>query len=108
MIIELLLFFLALVVAWNYLGKRDQNFPPGPISLPFLGHLPLMGRFPHKTLCQWRKTYGPIIGVWFGSYKAVAINETKLIREALNMNSFAGRPRLNFFQGKSVDGCDRG
>ncbi|CAG7657709.1 unnamed protein product, partial [Allacma fusca] len=45
----------------------------------------------------WKKTYGDVIGVWFGSYRTVVINDAKLVREAMSMNVFTGRPCMNFF-----------
>ncbi|CAG7786917.1 unnamed protein product, partial [Allacma fusca] len=68
MIFEFLVLLLALVIGWNAYEKRVRNFPPGPMRLPLLGHLPQLGKHPWKTLCQWKSTYGPVIGIWFGSY----------------------------------------
>ncbi|CAG7815157.1 unnamed protein product, partial [Allacma fusca] len=91
-----------------YTQKRVKHFPPGPIGLPLLGHLPLLGSSPHKTLWDWKKTYGPLNGIWFGSYRTVVINDPKLIRESMNTNAFAGRPKLNLFTDRCEDGILRG
>ncbi|CAG7822833.1 unnamed protein product, partial [Allacma fusca] len=68
MITEILLLFLVSSIGWDYWKKRVSRFPPGPIGVPLLGHLPMLGKYPFKTLWNWKKIYGPIIGVWFGSY----------------------------------------
>jgi cytochrome P450 len=101
MITEFLVFIVVLVVSLSFLKQKPKNFPPGPLGFPILGHLPLLGQSPHKRLLEWKKTYGPVIGVWFGSYRTVVINDAKLIREALNMNAFSGRPPLNLFIDRS-------
>ncbi|CAG7732357.1 unnamed protein product [Allacma fusca] len=108
MIIELIFLLLVSATVYSYIQKRGKNFPPGPIGLPLLGHLPLLGSCPHKTLWDWKKTYGPLIGIWFGSYRAVVINDPKLIQESMNMNAFAGRPKLSLFTHRSEDGVIRG
>ncbi|CAG7838508.1 unnamed protein product, partial [Allacma fusca] len=75
-----------------------KNLPPGPIfSLPILGHLPSLGNNPSKTLLQWGKIYGPILHVQLGSYGAMVLNDSQLIRKAFNLNSFAGRPHNKLF-----------
>ncbi|CAG7720272.1 unnamed protein product, partial [Allacma fusca] len=106
MILELVAFVVLLFVVWN-LSSRPKNFPPGPWGFPLLGHLPLLGPKSHETLIKWKKSYGPIIGIWFGSYRTVVIQDTKLIKEALNLNTFSGRPPLNFTTARS-DGVAKG
>ncbi|CAG7734773.1 unnamed protein product, partial [Allacma fusca] len=108
MIIEIIFLLVVFATVLSYMKKRVNNFPPGPIGLPLLGHLPLLGSSPHKTLWDWKKTYGPLIGIWFGSYRTVVINDPKLIRESMNMNAFAGRPKLNLFTDRCEDGIIRG
>ncbi|CAG7786298.1 unnamed protein product, partial [Allacma fusca] len=108
MIVELLFLLVALAICWSFLEKRVHKFPPGPIGLPLLGHLPMLGTKPHETLLKWKKTYGDVIGVWFGSYRTVVINDAKLVREAMSMNVFTGRPCMNFFQARCEDKIVRG
>ncbi|CAG7723677.1 unnamed protein product, partial [Allacma fusca] len=72
-----------------------MNLPPGPsLRLPILGHLPFLGVNPPKTLLEWSKTSGPILHLHLGSYEAIVINGSQLIRKAFNLNSFAGRPDI--------------
>ncbi|CAG7820360.1 unnamed protein product, partial [Allacma fusca] len=75
MIVELLVLFLALVVGWGYLGKRNDNFPPGPTGLSFLGQLSMLWAEAHKTLNNLKKTCGPMVGVRLGIYRAVVLND---------------------------------
>ncbi|CAG7733333.1 unnamed protein product, partial [Allacma fusca] len=107
MLLELVLLVASLIGIWACLEKRVKNFPPGPVGFPVVGHLPQLGKNPHRTLAQWKKIYGPIIGVWFGSYRTVAINDSKLIKEALSLNVFSGRSDLSFFNARS-EGVTKG
>ncbi|CAG7785196.1 unnamed protein product [Allacma fusca] len=106
--IELLVLLLAMVIVGGYLRKRDDRFPPGPTGLNIFGPLPMLCNRMDKTLRHLKKTNGPIIGVRLGTYRAVIINDAKLIREALGMKALSGRPRLNFFTDRSDDGLVRG
>ncbi|CAG7724125.1 unnamed protein product [Allacma fusca] len=107
MITELLIFGLALIISARFLRRKSKHFPPGPWGFPVIGHLPLLGQSPHKTLLKWTRTYGPVIGVQFGSYRTVVINDAKLIKEALNNNAFSGRPPLKPLLARS-DGVAKG
>ncbi|CAG7716337.1 unnamed protein product [Allacma fusca] len=96
--------FVLLVVLfqmWYRTNKSPSNLPPGPIKMPVLGHLPFLGSQPHKRLVQWKSKYGPIMQVWFGSYRAVVIQDVDLIRKSLNLKTFSGRPDLNFLLARS-------
>ncbi|CAG7731616.1 unnamed protein product, partial [Allacma fusca] len=90
-----------LALVWLLMERVPAHFPPGPIRFPVVGHLPLLGPKAHKTLLKWKKTYGPIIGVWFGSYRSVVLNDARTIREAVNLSVFAGRPKLTLFTARS-------
>ncbi|CAG7822597.1 unnamed protein product [Allacma fusca] len=78
--------------------RKTRNFPPGPSwSFPILGHLPMLGNEPYKTMLEWKKTFGPLIGVQVGSYQAVFINDLKSVKEMFNRNEFSGRAQLELF-----------
>ncbi|CAG7733179.1 unnamed protein product [Allacma fusca] len=81
------------LVFWEYL-IRPRQFVPGPRGIPILGHLHLLGPQPHKTFIKWKKLYGPMIGIWLGSFRTVVIQDAKLVREGLNLSAFSGRPAL--------------
>jgi len=61
------LVFVLVRVLWGE-NKKNKNQTPGPRPLPILGHLPLLGNEPYKTLLEWKKIYGPILSVKFGSF----------------------------------------
>ncbi|KAG8175401.1 hypothetical protein JTE90_022460 [Oedothorax gibbosus] len=69
---------------WNLWNESKTNRPPGPwFSLPFVGHLPYLGKDPHVKLWDLRKKYGDIIGVKFGTKYTVVLNEWNVMREVL-------------------------
>jgi hypothetical protein len=41
----------------------------GPMRLPIVGNLPLLGTNPLKTLSKWKEEYGPVVGMRFGDLK---------------------------------------
>jgi len=52
-------------------------------------------------MIEWKKKYGPVIGINFGSFRTVVIHGHELIREAFNSPSFSGRPELRPFLDRS-------
>ncbi|CAG7724059.1 unnamed protein product [Allacma fusca] len=70
-LVLLLLAALIFTLFWLQMESTPVNFPPGPIRFPVVGHLPLLGPKAHKTLLKWKESYGPVIGVWFGSYRSL-------------------------------------
>ena len=80
----------------NYLVQLFQlkGSPPGPIPLPVIGNLHLLGKKPHVTFKELSRKYGNVLGVSLGSKRVVVINAIEPAREALIQKStdFAGRP----------------
>ncbi|CAG7724165.1 unnamed protein product, partial [Allacma fusca] len=82
-----------LLAIFYFYEFKKQNLPPGPFyRLPILGHLPFLGDNPSATLLQWSKIFGPILHVYLGSFEAIVINDSQLIKKAFNLNTFVGRP----------------
>lgn len=80
--------------------KEWQNLPPGPWGLPVLGYLPFLDRrFPHLTLTDLSKRYGPIYGISMGSVYTVVLSDHKLIRDAFAKDNFSGRAPLYLTHG---------
>src|SRR6218665_3075187 len=66
--------------------KESKRSPPGPSSLPYVGNLfPLSvrKRFIPALFNQWANKYGPIYIVELGKAKAIVINTTPVLCEAL-------------------------
>ena len=73
---------------------------PGPRGLPFIGYLPFMGKYPHKTFIELAKKYGDVFQLRLGSRPVVVINGLESLRQAAlkQQNDFAGRASFYFFR----------
>ncbi|CAK1553250.1 unnamed protein product [Leptosia nina] len=83
--------------------KWDLPQAPGPIALPVIGSLHLLGKCesPFQSFTELAKTYGDIFSIKLGSSQCLVVNNLDLIREVLNQNGkfFSGRPDfLRFHQ----------
>ncbi|GFQ08116.1 cytochrome p450 cyp736a12, partial [Phtheirospermum japonicum] len=67
-----------------------KNFPPGPRSLPILGHFHLLGKNPHQDLHSLARKHGPIMGLRFGSSPTIVVSSPRH-RRARPQNA---RPRF--------------
>lgn len=87
---------LSLIILYSFLTRKPKNLPPGPPSLPIIGHLHLL-KFPfHRTLCNLSNKYGPIVSLWFGVRHFVVVSSLPLAEECFTKNDIvlANRPRL--------------
>ncbi|XP_048335699.1 cytochrome P450 81Q32-like [Ziziphus jujuba] len=99
--------FLSLIIfliAFFILQYRSlyKNLPPGPISLPIIGHLHLLKPPVHRTFHRLSQNYGPIFTLWFGSRRVVVVSSPSAVEECFTKNDIvlANRPRL--LMGKHV------
>ncbi|XP_052061622.1 cytochrome P450 1A1-like [Mytilus californianus] len=88
-------FFLKL---WNDLYLS----PPGPWGFPILGHLPLLGSNPARTLMNISKTYGDVFKIRMGSWPTIVLNSREAIREALMDHGEVFSDRPEFYTGISL------
>ncbi|GAB2220524.1 hypothetical protein Droror1_Dr00008184 [Drosera rotundifolia] len=88
------------VVISSNLKREKKTLPPGPIDLPLIGMLYLLGKnlFEVEALLKsWITKYGPIITCRFGGFRPVVLLGTgSLVHEALVLKGalFADRPEL--------------
>ncbi|MPC76280.1 Methyl farnesoate epoxidase [Portunus trituberculatus] len=87
------------VVAILYLASRKpRGYPPGPPRLPLVGYLPYLNpHLPHKQLWGLSSTYGPVVGLYFGTQPVVVVNGWEAVKEALLNDDLNGRPENVFF-----------
>ncbi|XP_041348377.1 steroid 17-alpha-hydroxylase/17,20 lyase-like [Gigantopelta aegis] len=74
--------------------RKRYHLPPGPPAIPLLGNALSFIRTPiYQKLAEWRKTYGPVMTVYLGPMRCVALNNTEVVLEALvkKQADFAGR-----------------
>ena len=95
MFTELLVTFLVVLLV-RYVIKcfcRPNNFPPGPPHLPIIGSYPfLKGKGLEKIVGAQVASYGPVTGLFAGSYPLVMINDWKLAKTLFAREEFSGRP----------------
>lgn len=81
------------IVVYLWMKITPKNFPPGPPRFPILGSLLFLPRkYPHLIMSgKWAETYGPVVGLMFGSRKALAVSGPKTVLEVLHRDEFQGR-----------------
>ena len=80
------------------LSSSYKNLPPGPLALPIIGGLPLLGKYPYEDLAKFSKTYGPVITFWFGQKRAVIVSSPAAAEEVYKTQglNFSSRPVSSF------------
>ncbi|KAL1830989.1 hypothetical protein ACET3Z_000640 [Daucus carota] len=82
---------------WTWLKKRTQrNLPPGPKSLPIIGHLHMLGKNPHQDLQKLAEKHGPIMSMRFGFVPNIIVSSPDAAKQFLKTHDliFASRPSL--------------
>ncbi|KAJ3696632.1 hypothetical protein LUZ61_000337 [Rhynchospora tenuis] len=76
------------------LKPKDRGLPPGPWTLPIIGHLHLLRSPMHRTLHELTTRYGPLIQLRLGSSLCIATGSVDMAREVLKTHdtSFSERP----------------
>ncbi|XP_020679027.2 cytochrome P450 71A1-like [Dendrobium catenatum] len=77
------------------LNSRRRRLPPGPPSLPFIGHLhEFIGELPQFTLRKLSYKYGPLIHVKLGQVSTIIASSPETAAEILKTQDivFCGRP----------------
>ena len=83
-----------LLILIRYLFKRPVRFPPGPPHIPIVGSVPfLSGNGVEKYVSPRVASYGPVTGMYVGSYPFIMINDWKLAKSLFLREEFAGRIR---------------
>jgi len=90
--------------------KKPANFPPGPPAIPILGSTPfLFGKGVEKFVSDKIASYGPVTGLYAGSYPFIMINDWKLAKSLFLTEEFSGRVN-NYFTNweRCTDGVSLG
>ncbi|EFJ12613.1 hypothetical protein SELMODRAFT_18538, partial [Selaginella moellendorffii] len=71
--------------------------PPGPLAIPFVGHLHLLLKgHPHVVLKALAEKYGPVLFLRFGVVPVVVVSSSQSAVEFLKVQDkvFTSRPRF--------------
>ncbi|CAC5404021.1 CYP1A1 [Mytilus coruscus] len=100
----ILIFAVTLVIVKFFLKLWNDLYlsPPGPWGFPILGHLPLLGSNPARTLMNISRTYGDVFQIRMGSWPTIVLNSSEAIREALMDHGEVFSDRPEFYTGISL------
>ncbi|KAK1268257.1 Cytochrome P450 93A3 [Acorus gramineus] len=100
---EDLKFYLLLLSLWlatttlirSLTSRCRHRLPPGPLPFPIIGHLPLIGPLPHRSLHRLSASYGPVLRLRLGSSPLVVVNSPSAARDVFKTHdlAFSDRPR---------------
>nr|XP_033785239.1 cytochrome P450 2D15-like isoform X2 [Geotrypetes seraphini] len=102
------IFLTVFVLLLDFMKRRKtwNRYPPGPLSIPFLGNmLQVDFRQPHISFSQLSKKYGNVFSLQFCWKNTVVLNGFKVLKEALVVKSedFADRPPFPLFKHLGVN-----
>jgi len=88
MMLELIGFAILLLSIFLIFTNRPRHacFPPGPRSLPIIGHLHLLGPLIHHSFRDISSRYGPLIFLRLGSAPCVVASSPELAKEFLKIH----------------------
>nr|AHI15952.1 flavonoid 3',5'-hydroxylase [Pohlia nutans] len=77
-----------------------KKLPPGPVGLPIMGSLHLLGPRPHQRLAQMAEKYGPVMSLYMGQKLCVVATSADTAMEFLKAQDavFCSRPPLRAAQ----------
>ncbi|KAK1387979.1 Ferulate-5-hydroxylase [Heracleum sosnowskyi] len=78
--------------------------PPGPIGLPLIGSLHMLGKHPHRTLYKMSQKYGPIMSLRLGLIPTIVVSSPAAAELVLKTHDavFANRPKVQFSDSKTM------
>ncbi|XP_069476869.1 cytochrome P450 2J2-like isoform X2 [Ambystoma mexicanum] len=91
------------LLVWGLLRFRRaiSKLPPGPVPLPLLGNLWMLGfKMDYEKLIQLSTTYGHVYTLWLGHTPMMVVNGFHAVKEALvhHAEEFSDRPNVPFFE----------
>ncbi|KAF7838261.1 cytochrome P450 71A1-like [Senna tora] len=75
-------------------GNSNNNLPPSPPKLPFIGNLHQLGTLPHRTFRNLSLKYGPLMLLHLGQTPTLIISSAQIAKEIVKSHDvvFSNRP----------------
>lgn len=94
--LSLALLFAVATYIFLFIGRRENDLPPGPPTLPILGNIhqiPKKGA--HFQFTKWAQQYGGLYTLKLGTGTAAVITDRRLIKELIDKKSaiYSDRPK---------------
>lgn len=93
-----ILIILTGILFWQWFSAHPsrKKLPPGPMPLPVIGSLHLLGNLPHRALHKLSQKYGPIMSIRLGSIQFVIVSSPEAAKLFLGTHDaiFASRPKI--------------
>lgn len=97
-----LLFYAVLEDLYLFKFKR---LPPGPLSLPVIGGVHLLGKEPYKNVLKMSDKYGDLFSLRLGMRERVVyVVDPEIMKQLFSSPYLADRPEIPFFDIISQDG----
>ncbi|KAK6129779.1 hypothetical protein DH2020_036486 [Rehmannia glutinosa] len=76
-------------------AHTSVKLPPGPKTLPIIGHLHLISRLPFRSFRHLAEQFGPIMHLKLGEVPTIVISSPEIAKQILKENdpNFADRPQ---------------
>ncbi|XP_028772127.1 cytochrome P450 CYP736A12-like [Neltuma alba] len=89
------IYVLSIFLRWNNHSKDARKRPPGPLALPIIGNMHLLGTLPHRNLQSLANKYGPVMSLWLGQVQAIVVSSPEAAELFLKTHdpAFASRPQ---------------
>jgi cytochrome P450 len=93
-------FLVSVVIIYVLQALVDRAYSfPGPIALPLVGNMPLLGKRTHESLKGLSDKYGDVMTIWLGGKKAIVLSSIEAIKDCYlgQAVTFSGRPHFDSF-----------
>ncbi|XP_062213979.1 4-hydroxyphenylacetaldehyde oxime monooxygenase-like [Phragmites australis] len=64
-------------------AKKGERLPPGPVQLPVLGSLHLLGPLPHRSFGELARQHGPVMLLRLGTVPTVVVSSAEAAQEVM-------------------------